>query len=151
MAFVQFSGVSLAFGSRDLLMDATLYMASGTKAALAGPNGAGKTTLMRIITGQIAPDSGDRAIQKDTRVSYLPQTGVSYAGCSVYEEAEKAYNAVERLVAERDAIGAELERIVQGDQRLEALLEAYHHLDEAINDSGYYRRADRIREVLVGL
>ncbi|HAE22149.1 MAG TPA: ABC transporter ATP-binding protein, partial [Spirochaetaceae bacterium] len=50
-----------------------------------------------------------------------------------------------------DAIGAELERIVQGDQRLEALLEAYHHLDEAINDSGYYRRADRIREVLVGL
>jgi ATP-binding cassette, subfamily F, member 3 len=151
MAFVQFSGVSLAFGSRDLLMEASLYMASGTKAALAGPNGAGKTTLMRIITGQLAPDSGERAVQKDTRVSYLPQTGVSYAGCSVYEEAEKAYNAVERLVAERDAIGAELERIVQGDPRLEALLEAYHHLDEAINDSGYYRRADRIREVLVGL
>ena len=151
MAFVQFSGVSLAFGARDILKDAALFMASGTKAALAGPNGAGKTTLMRIIAGTMPPDSGDRAIQKGTRVSYLPQSGVEYAGCSIYEETERAYDAVERLIAERDAIGGELEKSEPGDPRLELLIESFHHLDEAINDSGYYRRADRIREVLVGL
>ncbi|MBU0937202.1 MAG: ATP-binding cassette domain-containing protein, partial [Spirochaetes bacterium] len=60
MAFVQFTGVSLAFGARDILQDAALYLASGTKAALAGPNGAGKTTLLRIITGDLPADSGDR-------------------------------------------------------------------------------------------
>lgn len=151
MAFVQFTGVSLAFGARDLLIGASLFLSAGTKAALAGPNGAGKTTLMRIVSGALAPDSGDRAVQKGTRVSYLPQSGVSYAGCSVYEEAEKAYEAVERLVSERDAVGGELERAAEGDEGLSALIESYHALDEAINDSGYYRRADRIREVLVGL
>ena len=77
MAFVQFTGVSLAFGARDILSDAALYMAGGTKAALAGPNGAGKTTLLRIVAGQLAPDSGERAVQKGTRISYLAQSGAS--------------------------------------------------------------------------
>ena len=151
MAFVQFTGVSLAFGARDILKDAALYMANGTKAALAGPNGAGKTTLLRIVSGSLAPDSGDRAVQKGTRVSYLPQSGASYFGCTVYEEAEKAYGAVEALVSERDGIGSRLESSKEGDENLELLLESYHHLDESIEGSGYWRRADRIREVLEGL
>ncbi len=151
MAFVQFTGVSLAFGARDILQDAALYMAAGSKAALAGPNGAGKTTLLRIVGGLLAPDSGERAVQKGTRVSYLAQSGAAYSGCTVYEEAEKAYGAVEALLAERDAVGARLETAKEGDQGLDSLIEAYHHLDEAVAGSGYWRRADRIREVLEGL
>ncbi|MBP7263336.1 MAG: ABC-F family ATP-binding cassette domain-containing protein [Spirochaetia bacterium] len=151
MAFVQFTGVGLAFGARDILSDAALYMSSGTKAALAGPNGAGKTTLMRIIAGMLPPDSGERAIQRGTRVSYLPQSGEAYSGCTVFEEAEKAYQAVEVLIADRDRTGTELETVSEGDSRLSALLDSFHALDEAITDSGYYRRADRIREVLTGL
>ncbi|PKL24999.1 MAG: ABC transporter ATP-binding protein [Spirochaetae bacterium HGW-Spirochaetae-3] len=151
MAFVQFTGVSLAFGARDILSDAALYMSSGTKAALAGPNGAGKTTLLRIVAGLLPPDSGDRAVQKGTRVSYLAQSGEVFSGCTVYEEAEKAYGAVEALLAERDAVGARLEGSKEGDDDLDALLETYHHLDETVSGSGYWRRADRIREVLEGL
>ncbi|MBU1082295.1 MAG: ATP-binding cassette domain-containing protein, partial [Spirochaetes bacterium] len=59
--------------------------------------------------------------------------------------------AVETLLAERDGIGARLETSKEGDDDLAALIETYHHLDEAINGSGYWRRADRIREVLEGL
>jgi len=151
VAFVQFTGVSLAFGARDILADASLYMAGGTKAALAGPNGAGKTTLLRIVAGLLPPDAGDRAIQKGTRVSYLAQSGAAYQGCTVYEEAEKAYGAVEALLAERDAIGVRLADMKEGDENLEPLLESYHRLDESINGSGYWRRSDRIREVLEGL
>jgi len=151
VAFVQFTGVSLAFGARDILADASLYMAGGTKAALAGPNGAGKTTLLRIVAGLLPPDAGDRAIQKGTRVSYLAQSGAAYQGCTVYEETEKAYGAVEALLTERDAIGARLATMKEGDDNLEPLLESYHQLDESINGSGYWRRSDHIREVLEGL
>ncbi|HOX91413.1 MAG TPA: ABC-F family ATP-binding cassette domain-containing protein, partial [Spirochaetales bacterium] len=151
MAFVQFTGVSLAFGARDILKDASLFLSAGTKAALIGPNGAGKTTLLRIVAGTLAPDSGERAIQKDTRVSYLPQSGIAYSGCSVSEEAEKAYAQIERLIEQRDGIGAELEGLTPESPKIAGLLNAYHELDESINGSGYFRRKDRIREVLTGL
>lgn len=151
MAFVQFTAISLAFGDRDILTDAALFLASGTKAALAGPNGVGKTTLLKIITGVQAPDSGDRAVQKGTRISYLPQAGAFFSGCSVYEEAEKAYSAIEALVKERDSISHQLETIKEGSKELDSLLESYQHLEDSISDSGYWHRQDRIREVLEGL
>jgi ATPase subunit of ABC transporter with duplicated ATPase domains len=40
--------------------------------ALTGPNGAGKTTLMRLITGQLALESGE-ARRNDGRIAYLSQ------------------------------------------------------------------------------
>ncbi|MBU0954222.1 MAG: ABC-F family ATP-binding cassette domain-containing protein, partial [Spirochaetes bacterium] len=138
-------------GARDILQDAALYLASGTKAALAGPNGAGKTTLLRIITGDLPADSGDRAVQKDTRIAWLPQSGVDYRGCSIYEEAEKAYGAIEDLLQRRESIGRDLQQSKADDKRTMLLLEQFHHIDESVNDSGYYRRKDRIREVLQGL
>ncbi|MCX7023160.1 MAG: ATP-binding cassette domain-containing protein [Spirochaetes bacterium] len=151
MAFVQFSEVSLAFGARDILKSVNLNLASGTKAALCGPNGAGKSTLMKIVAGALAPDSGERAIQKGTRISYLPQSGIAYASATVEEEAELAYAAIEALIRERDAVGARLESSVSDDPKTLALVETYHALHETIGDSGYWRRRDRIREVLEGL
>lgn len=151
MAFVQFTDVSLAFGSRDILKNASLFLAPGTKAALAGPNGAGKTTLLKIAAGMLTPDSGDRAIQKGARISYLPQTGVVYRGCTIYEEAERAYQSIETLVREQEEIGRRLEASVSDDPRTLTLVEEHHRLHEAVEGSGYWRRRDRIQEVLTGL
>lgn len=151
MAFVQFTDVSLAFGPRDILKGASLFLAPGTKAALAGPNGAGKSTLLKIAAGILTPDSGDRAIQKGARISYLPQTGVVFQGSTVYEEAERAYDALESLLREQEAIGRELELSTSDDARTLALVEEHNRLHEAVEGSGYWRRRDRIREVLEGL
>lgn len=151
MAFVQFTDVSLAFGDRDILKSVSLFLAPGTKAALAGPNGAGKTTLLKIAAGLLSPDAGDRAIQKGARISYLPQTGVVYRGCTVYEEAERAYQSLESLVQEQEEIGRALELSVADDPRTLALVEEHHRLHETVEGSGYWRRKDRIREVLQGL
>jgi ATPase subunit of ABC transporter with duplicated ATPase domains len=43
---------------RVLLGDVSFRVGEGTTAALVGPNGAGKTTLIRLIAGDLAPQSG---------------------------------------------------------------------------------------------
>ena len=47
---------------RVLLDDASFRVGEGTTAALVGPNGAGKTTLIRLIAGDISPQSGTIAV-----------------------------------------------------------------------------------------
>jgi len=47
---------------RVLLDDASFRIGEGTTAALVGPNGAGKTTLIRLIAGDISPQSGTVAV-----------------------------------------------------------------------------------------
>ena len=104
MAFVQFSKVSLAFGDRDILKDVSVNLAAGTKAALSGANGSGKSTLMKIMAGEIVPDSGQRIAQKNSRIVYLPQSGIVHKGTSLREEADKAFEYGYALQEELDSI-----------------------------------------------
>jgi len=155
MAFVQFSDVSLAFGARDILKNATIYLAAGSRAALAGPNGAGKSTLMKILAGELSPDSGERAVTRGARVSYLPQTGASLEALSgestVRDEAEKAYAFAEGMLARQEEIGRLLESSTEDGGQTSRLLEEHAAIHEAVEGSGYYMRREKVREVLQGL
>ena len=51
-------GISLAFGDRAILNDFSLRIRKGDRIGIVGPNGAGKSTLIKLLLGQIAPDSG---------------------------------------------------------------------------------------------
>ena len=51
-------GIGISFGSRAILQDVTLSVASGEVLGLVGPNGAGKTSLFEILTGRYTADSG---------------------------------------------------------------------------------------------
>jgi ATP-binding cassette subfamily F protein 3 len=151
MAFVQFSRVSLAFGDRDILKNVSLHLASGSQAALTGVNGSGKTTLMKVIAGLIPCDSGERAIQKGSRISYLPQSGIVHAGKTLRDELETAYHTVEELLLRADEIGRILQEARSDDAKTTLLLEEHHRLQEAVEASGYYRREADISMVLEGL
>ena len=151
MAFVQFSKVSLAFGDRDILKDVSLRLAAGSRACLAGANGSGKSTLMKIIAGEIEADSGERAVQKGSRVSYLPQSGIVHRGRSLRDEAELAFASIKELLAEAERIGARLEGAKEDAGSVRALIEEHHRLQEQVEGSGYYRRDALVASVLAGL
>ena len=54
----EMEGVSKRFGDRLIVADLSLRLLRGDRLALIGANGAGKTTLIKLITGQLAPDTG---------------------------------------------------------------------------------------------
>ncbi len=62
--------VSVSLGGRAVLKDCDLDIPAGKVTAVMGPSGAGKTTVMRLITGQIQPDSGEVWIN-DQRVDTM--------------------------------------------------------------------------------
>lgn len=73
---IALKGVRLQDGQRPLFDGVDLAIEPRTRACLVGRNGAGKSTLMKIIMGQIEPDSGERAIQSGVRFAYVPQEPV---------------------------------------------------------------------------
>jgi ATP-binding cassette subfamily F protein uup len=73
---IALKGVRLQDGQRPLFDGVDLAIEPRTRACLVGRNGAGKSTLMKIIMGQIEPDSGERAIQSGIRFAYVPQEPV---------------------------------------------------------------------------
>ncbi|MCQ2576446.1 MAG: ABC-F family ATP-binding cassette domain-containing protein [Treponema sp.] len=148
MAFVQFSQVSLAFGDRDILKNVTINLQTGSKVALTGANGAGKSTLIKVLAGLQNPDSGDRAVQKDCRIVYLPQSGLTHHGCTLIEEADKAFQFGYDLQNEIDKIGEQLQ---QGSGNTNALVERQADLIQKLDDSGWHRRQTLAESVLLGL
>jgi ATP-binding cassette subfamily F protein 3 len=107
---------------------------------------------MKIISGSIKPDSGDRAVQKLTRISYLPQSGIVHRGKSLRNEAETAFAHVHALLSRLDETGVLLEKTKnKTDGSVQSLIEEHHMLQEQIENSGYYRREAAISMVLSGL
>lgn len=152
MAFVQFSKVSLAFGERDILKDVSVNLAAGTKAALSGANGSGKSTLMKIMAGELSPDSGQRIAQKDARIVYLPQSGIVHSGCTLRQEADRAFEYGYELLRELEEIGDALREIPKDAPRKDGpLLERHHQIATQLEESGWYRREAQAEQVLLGL
>ena len=151
MPLVSLSGVSVSFGERRLLDAVNLTVSSGSRMALVGPNGSGKTTLMRIMAGQVSADAGSVVSEKETRVSYVPQSGAAHSGCTLFQEAEKAFDREARLVEEMRALEEELGRLAPGEAAADGLIWKHHHLQEALGSSGYYSRAEAVQRVLTGL
>jgi ATP-binding cassette subfamily F protein uup len=65
--------ITKAFGARPLFRGLSFTVEEGARIGLIGPNGAGKSTLLKILAGDESPDTGELAIRKRTRVSYVSQ------------------------------------------------------------------------------
>ena len=70
------SALSKSFGARPLFENLSLSLSDGDRTGLIGPNGSGKTTLLEILAGKEPPDSGTRALRKQTRFAYVPQDSI---------------------------------------------------------------------------
>jgi ATP-binding cassette subfamily F protein uup len=65
--------IAKAYGATPLFADISFTISEGDRIGLIGPNGSGKSTLLGILSGSIEPDSGEVAVRRHTRLSYVIQ------------------------------------------------------------------------------
>ena len=65
--------ISARIAGRLLIDHASLYLPEGTKAGFVGRNGAGKSTLFRMITGEMATETGAVTLPRNCRIGQVAQ------------------------------------------------------------------------------
>ena len=90
-----------------LIRDVSLTITTGERICIVGPNGKGKTTLLRILAGELAPQSGEVVYHPAIQKGFFEQTNVSHLIDSRTVEEEILYSdpGVDRQMA-RDICGA---------------------------------------------
>lgn len=128
-----------AFGANPLFQNVSFTVSEGDRIGLIGPNGSGKSTLLGILAGRVDPDSGDLAVRKRARMSYVAQESQFEAGTSVRRVVEEAMRRAG----------------VDEDERANLLAETlgraqFEDLDaEAVSLSGGWKKRLAIVEALV--
>jgi ATP-binding cassette subfamily F protein 3 len=86
---IKISNLSKAFGDQVLFNEISLDVGRRERVGLVGRNGHGKTTLLRMILGEIQPDTGTISIPKRYRIGHLDQT-IAFTRDTVLKEAALA-------------------------------------------------------------
>ena len=104
LKMISTSNVSLRFGKRLLFEDVTIKFVPGNCYGLIGANGAGKTTFVKILSGDIEPQTGDVIMQKGQRLAVLKQNQFEYDGFPVLETVIMGHERLYKIMKEKDAI-----------------------------------------------
>jgi ATP-binding cassette subfamily F protein uup len=119
--------VSLAYGHLPLFEDANLRVEAGERICLIGRNGAGKSSLLKLVAGEVPPDSGTVWRGPGVRVARLDQDVPGAANRTVFEEVAAGLGELGALVAEyhRTAMA-----VAEGHATLDRLGALQHDLEE---------------------
>ena len=102
MALLSLQKVSINFGGSLLLDKVSLQLESGERVCLVGRNGEGKSTLLKLINGELIPDSGDIARQKGLCTAYLSQEIPRELNGTVFEIVHDGLEKVDRSHTRQD-------------------------------------------------
>jgi ATPase subunit of ABC transporter with duplicated ATPase domains len=100
------NNVSLRYGERKLFEDVNLKFNPGNCYGVIGANGAGKTTFLKILSGEIEPNTGDVSISPNTRMSVLKQDHFKYDDYNVLETVIMGNKRLYDIMKEKEAIYA---------------------------------------------
>lgn len=131
---VNLESVSHAFGTRVLLDGVSLGVGAGEVIGVVGRNGDGKTTLLRVLTGDLVPDSGRVTISNSASIGVLTQHQAGSPGETIRQvvldgAADHVYaaRADRREIVEALLAGVDLDRPVEtlsgGERRRVGLVE----------------------------
>ena len=131
---IDLSNISLQFTGENLFQNVSLKINSGDKICLVGSNGTGKSSLLKMLVGEIEPESGTIQKQKNITIGYLPQDHVVHRGKTLIDEVFSALSDIKYLHQKEKEILVRLEPSSLSDEEKEDLVnqlgEVHQRLEE---------------------
>ena len=100
------TNVTLAYGKRVLFKNVNIKFTPGNCYGLIGANGSGKSTFLKILDGDIEPDSGNVSVESKQRISVLKQDHFAFDEEVVLNTVIMGHKKLYRIMMDRDAIYA---------------------------------------------
>lgn len=100
------TNVSLQFGDRKLFEDVNIQFNPGHCYGLIGANGAGKSTFLKILSGELDPQTGNVIMNPDERLAVLKQNHFEYEESEVLETVIMGHKHLYDIMNEKNAIYA---------------------------------------------
>ncbi len=143
--------LSFGFGGGSLLENITFSLHEEERVGFIGGNGEGKTTLIRLILGELEPESGSLFRKNGIRIGYLAQNGGYDSANTVYEEMREIFAEDERAIASLRLLEEQISKTDGESQEYRTLSAKYESLNKRIAARDSYHFDVRIRTVLGGM
>jgi len=124
-----------SFGPKDVITSARIVVEPGDRIGLVGDNGAGKTTLIRMLMGQLKPDTGDLQIRTE-KIGYLPQFPEFKGEARVREIVGAPYGNIARIARRLNELEEEMGGGNGEDKDWNKLGSEYSSLQEEYSSAG---------------
>ncbi|WP_270182140.1 ABC-F family ATP-binding cassette domain-containing protein [Alkalihalobacillus sp. CinArs1] len=101
---INVTDVSLRYGDRKLFEDVNIKFTPGNCYGLIGANGAGKSTFLKILSGEVEPQTGDVSMGKDERLAVLKQNHFEYEEYEVLDAVIMGHARLYEVMKEKNEI-----------------------------------------------
>ena len=123
------NNVSLAFGKQKLFEDVNVKFFGSNCYGVIGANGAGKSTFLKILAGEIEPNTGHIEIETGKRLAMLRQNHHEYNDVTVLHTVLKGHERLYEVMTEKDAIYAKPDFSDEDGLRASELEEEFAEMD----------------------
>lgn len=149
MSILNAENISHSFGGRQILEDASFRLLKGEHIGLIGANGEGKSTFLKIITGELMPETGKVEWCRHITYGYLDQYSTLEKGKTIRDVLRDAFSHLssleEEMIAMYDKMGD------SSDEEVARMMEEVGEIQEILDSSGYYTIDTKISEYANGL
>jgi len=121
--------VSLQYGKRVLFDEVNVKFTGGNCYGIIGANGAGKSTFLKILSGEISPNSGAVNIEPGKRMAVLKQNHFEYDEFAVLDTVMMGHDKLWSIMKEKDAIYAKPDFSEEDGHKASELEAAFAEMD----------------------
>jgi macrolide transport system ATP-binding/permease protein len=147
--YLQVSKLTKSYGLHTVLNGVSFVLNLGERIGLVGANGVGKSTLLKIIMGEVVPDSGSVMLPAGLQLGYLKQALTDIEGKTVADLIDEALAGLRALETHLRAL--ELQMTSLRGEALDAVMQAYGDATEEFARRDGYEVDYRLETVLAGL